>query len=127
MVRVKYFLLVKITAIMFFLFIVLPALMRTFKGEDSSRNSDIVYDIPHNENREAVVNKDFNPNIHDDSFNLPNKMKEDKPIHEVKSNREEKNINEQRQIEPDLPDKNKHDLSHTVILLFIIWAILFDY
>ena len=54
-------------------------------------------------------------------------MNEDKPIHEVKSNREEKNINEQRQIEPDLPDKNKHDLSHTVILLFIIWAILFDY
>ena len=116
MVRVKYFLLVKITAIMFFLFIVLPALMRTFKGEDSSRNSDIVYDIPHNENREAVVKKDFNPNIHDDSFNLPNKMKEDKPIHEVKSNREEKNINEQRQIEPDLPDKNKHDLSHTVTI-----------
>lgn len=65
MVRVKFGLLVKITAILFFLFIILPVILRALKGDNTSRSSaDTFYDIPHNENRENVAN--FNrdvPNI----------------------------------------------------------------
>lgn len=85
MVRVKFGLLVKITAILFFLFIVLPAILRAFKGDNSSHSSaDTFYDIPHKENRENIAVKDSNRNI-------PN-----------------------QQIEPDLIGEKHHDLSHTV-------------
>lgn len=99
MVRVKFGLLVKITAILFFLFIVLPAILRALKGDNASHSSaDTFYDIPHNENRENIAVKNFNrdvPNI---------------------------------QIEPNLRDEKHHDLSHTVnneankisILIFIV-------
>lgn len=57
MVRIKFSLLVKLTFVLFFLFVLLPLMYRIFGNNNSGANSDYYQvDIPHKENRNENIN-----------------------------------------------------------------------
>ena len=70
MVRIKFSLLVKLTFVLFFLFVLLPLMYRIFGNNNSGANSDYYeVDIPHKENRNENVNEKINENRVPERFN----------------------------------------------------------